>query len=54
MLLKWTLLRDLGAPPPPAAVPGVKSCERLFSATTFNDFSNTFHSLIVLSLVERR
>lgn len=26
--------------------------DRLFSATTLSDFSNTFHSLIVLSLFE--
>lgn len=30
------------------------SCDRLFSATTLSDFSNTFHNLMVLSFVERR
>src|SRR5271154_1424420 len=43
----------LRAPPPPTPA-GVRSCERLFSATTFRDFSKTFQSFIVLSLVERR
>lgn len=42
-----------GAPPPPTPA-GVSSVERLFSATTFNDLSNTFQSFIVLSFVERR
>lgn len=35
-------------------LPGVNSWERLFSATTLRDFSNTFHSLIVLSLVDNK
>lgn len=43
-----------GAPPPPTAPAGVSSLERLFSATTFSDLSNTFHNFIVLSFVERR
>lgn len=53
-LLKWTF--DMGRipPPPPVGFPGVKSWERLFSATTFSDFSNTFHNFIVLSFVESR
>lgn len=42
-----------GAPPPPTPA-GVSSLERLFSATTFSDLSNTFHNFIVLSLVESR
>ena len=48
----------LRAGPPPsaeaAAAPGVRSVERLFSETTRNTFSYTFHSLIVLSLVDKR
>lgn len=43
-----------GPPAPATPPPGVSSCERLFSATTFSDFSKTFHSLIVLSLVDSR
>lgn len=43
-----------GTPPPPTAFAGVSSFDRLFSATTLSDLSNTFHSLIVLSFVERR
>ena len=43
-----------GTPPPPTAPAGVSSFDRLFSATTLSDLSNTFHSLMVLSFVERR
>lgn len=43
-----------GAPPPPLTLAGVSSLDKLFSATTLSDLSNTFHSFIVLSLVERR
>lgn len=54
--LKWDALGlTLGAPPPtPIPLPGVRSWDRLFSATTLSDFSNTFHSLIVLSFVDNR
>lgn len=40
--------------PPPITPAGVRSVERLFSATTLRDLSKTFHSFIVLSLVESR
>lgn len=46
-------LKEGGRTMPPARA-GVRSLERLFSATTLRDFSKTFHNLIVLSFVERR